>query len=127
MGRVEQLDRALARLDLKRKALKKKLDQANATHRVLSERRRAIFRSAARVQLRAEEGLPPAPVRKKKAKVVAPARPGGRGRKPRFPGLCGACMRRHLGEQGGPRHDAALCAKTQAHLKAEGKPADVKG
>ena len=120
MGRVEQLDKAIAKVDRQKAALQKQLDRLNATRRALAERRRALFRQQERASLRQEMGLPPVPVMKKAKVAAAPKAGAARGRPARWPGLCGACMRRHSGETGGPRHDLALCAKTQAHIEQMG-------
>ena len=96
---------ARARIDKKRDALKRRLAALNARARVWSERERALHRKAARAALKRVEAAPDPSVAR-------------RGRRPRWPGLCHACMKRSLGEAGGPRHHAALCAKTRAHIAA---------
>ena len=100
---------------------RKALVALNAKHMIWRERLRAAARRLARAAFQKESGLK---VRKQVGKdKLKMAKKGPlpdhrpRGRPARWPGLCHACMRRHVEEPGGPPHLRSLCARTQAHIK----------
>ena len=118
MTTVKACEREMAKLEAKRKALRRELGKLNARFRIWSEKLRGATRREERRKMKAESGVAVAVDRPKvrvkaKAKAKAP-----RGRPMRWPGLCHACMRRHVGEVGGPRHLRHLRARTQAYIKA---------
>ena len=110
---MKRCEKQMAAIERVRARHRQALVKLNAKHRVWAERLRAAARREARVEAGAK-------VRTKfhKMKGRAPVRgKRPRGRPTRWPGLCHACMRRHEGEAGGPKHLRTLCAKTQAHIK----------
>ena len=107
---LDQCRRAMSVLDKQRAKHRAALAQLNAQYRAWAERARAARQRAARQQIRDELEA------KGKGKVKAKTKPN-RGRPARWPGLCHACMMRHLGEVGGPGHNRLLCPKTQKHIE----------
>ena len=101
---------AMLVIDKQRAKLKAVLAQLNAQHRAWAERARAARQRAARQEVRDELEA------KKVGKVKVNTKPK-RGRPFRWPGLCNACMRRHLGELGGPGHNRLLCSQTAKHIE----------
>ena len=97
------LQRRLGRAQKKRDREKAALLKTCAEVRVVSERIRSETRRIQRALLRKETGR----------KKAAPRS----GHRERFPGMCFACMKRRLGEPGGPRHTRQLCVKTQRFQK----------
>ena len=106
---VKVCERQMAVLEARRAKLRKQLSILNARHRVWAERLRGELRRQARKQVKVDEGKA---VKKVKGKTVVRSR----GRPERWPGLCPACMRRHLGEPGGGKHLQRLCDLTQKHI-----------
>ena len=105
---LDQCRRAMAVLEKQRAKHQAALAQLNAKYRAWAERARAARQRAARQEIRDELEA------KKVGKVKVNTKPK-RGRPFRWPGLCHACMRRHLGELGGPGHNRLLCSKTANH------------
>ena len=105
---------AIERVRIKHRAMLVKL---NARHRVWSEQLRAAHKKEAREMIRKEF---PGGANTKgtgSASKVKTTDKRGRGRPARWPGLCHACMRRHAHLEGGPKHTAVLCQRTQSHIK----------
>ena len=116
-------------LDKQRAKHKAALAQLNAQHRAWAERARAARQRAARLEVREKleaqgKKVVQTKSKEKKAKdkvakgkqVVETKSQPTRGRPVRWPGLCHACMMRHLGEVGGPAHRKDFCDITKKHI-----------
>ena len=97
-------------MEKKRAKHRAALAQLNAKYRAWAEWARPARQRAARQEIRDELEA------KKVGKVKVNTKPK-RGRPFRWPGLCHACMMRHLGEVGGPAHNRLLCSKTAKHIQ----------
>ena len=107
---LDQCRRAMAVLEKQRAKHRAALAQLNAKYRAWAERARAARQRAARQQIRDELEA------NKVGNVKVNTKPK-RGRPFRWPGLCHACVRRHLGELGGPGHNRSLCTLTAKHIE----------